>query len=370
MALNKANIPLSAQQIKNQVINDKINFNHWVQRGFVWKVDKKSALIESMIIGYPIPPVFAKRNEDKQMIILDGKQRLSTIASYLNDEFKLSTLNPVTFIDEEENKEVTMDITGKSFSELPLGLQNHLKTVSLSMIYFDNLTAEEEREVFKRLNQGMALSTKSRLLASCTDIESMLGIGSHKLFDEMLSDKAKENKNQVALIMKCWVMLFDEVGYATFESKDFNPLIENTKITDEEKEVMVKVFDMIADVHEILLGQKEKKVAKKLYTETHMVSLMPFFKEAIEEEVNVEVMADWIVSFYDTDNKTASVSEEYNDACSNGSAKNSNIVARHEALAGSFNKFIEENDNKDKEDFVDEATEEAIIEELSEIETE
>ena len=61
MSLEKSNITWSARQLKGMVMNGKINFNHIVQRSFVWEKSRKSGLIESMIIGYPIPPVFAKR---------------------------------------------------------------------------------------------------------------------------------------------------------------------------------------------------------------------------------------------------------------------------------------------------------------------
>ena len=64
MSLEKASISWSAKQLKNMIANGKIDFNHIIQRSYVWERKRKSALIESMIIGYPIPPVFAKRFDD------------------------------------------------------------------------------------------------------------------------------------------------------------------------------------------------------------------------------------------------------------------------------------------------------------------
>lgn len=95
MSLEKASIVWNAKQLKGMVINGKINFDHIVQRSYVWERSRKSALIESMILGYPIPPVFAKRlvgdnskRGDNVYYIMDGKQRLSTVKEYLNDEFE------------------------------------------------------------------------------------------------------------------------------------------------------------------------------------------------------------------------------------------------------------------------------------------
>ena len=270
MSLEKSNISWSAKQLKGMVISGKINFNHIVQRSYVWERSRKSALIESMAIGYPVPAVYAKRMDDsanKTYYIMDGKQRLSTIKEFLNNEFALTELPTICYIDGNTGEECECNISGMKFNELPESLQDHLNSVMFQVIYFDNLNKEEERELFKRLNAGKPLSTKSRLLASCKDIEGMLDIGSHAMFNEMLSDKARNNKNQVALVMKSWCMLNKDINTLSFESNVFNVILEETEISEFEKSEMIKVFDMIVDVHNILLNNKYKKVAKKLYTE-------------------------------------------------------------------------------------------------------
>ena len=44
----------------------------------VWEGKRKSELIESMILGYPIPPLYAKKMlNDGVYYIMDGKQRIS-----------------------------------------------------------------------------------------------------------------------------------------------------------------------------------------------------------------------------------------------------------------------------------------------------
>lgn len=343
MSLEKSSISWSAKQLKNMIANGKIDFDHIIQRSYVWERKRKSALIESMILGYPIPPVFAKRVDDGTgkrggniYSIMDGKQRLSTVAQYLNDEFALTELPPVTYMDEGLNTECETDISGMKYSELPEAIQDQLSSTIFSVTYFDNLTKDEERELFKRLNAGKPLSTKSRLLASCSDIEGLLDVGSHELFDDMLTDKAKDNKNQVTLVMKAWCMMNMPVEEVSFEGKDFNPLFETTSISDVERLKLDKVFGMIHDTHFTLVENKEKAVAKKLYTETHMISLVPFFEKALEVGIEVNTMADWLIDFFGSHN------EQYDIAAGNGSAKNSNIVVRNTVLAESFEQFFSE----------------------------
>ena len=346
MTLQKANINWSAKQISSMVKNGKINFEHISQRSLVWERARKSNLIESLILSYPIPQVYARRivgKENKKgdsiYFVLDGKQRLSTIKEFLNDEFALTQLQPVTYFDDELNEEVTLDISNKKFSDLPDGLKDLLNTVTFNIVYFDNLTKEEEKIMFRKLNNGKPLSTKSRTLASAKDIETLLDIGSHELFNQMLSAKARSNKNQAVIVAKVSTMLNKQVEDISFASKDFNPTIETMEISNEEKLELSMVFDYILNVHEELKENHEKDVAKKLFTETHMVSLVPFIKRSMENNISVSMFADFLINFFKTENDTE-VYAEYMEACSNAIARNASIVARNNAFGKSYENFF------------------------------
>ena len=351
MALQKASIVWSAKQISSMVKNEKINFEHISQRSFCWERARKSNLIESMILSYPIPQVFAKRlvgEENKKgnsiYFVLDGKQRLSTVKEFLNDEFALTKLQPITYFDDELNKEVTLDISNKKFSELPDGLKDLLNTVTFSIVYFDNLTKEEEKIMFRKLNNGKALSTKSRTLASAKDIETLLDIGSHELFQKMLSDKARANKNQAVIVAKTLTMLNKQVEDISFASKDFNPEIESMEISDGEKLKLSSVFDYIVNVHDELKDNHEKDVAKKVYTETHMISLIPFINTALENNITESMFSEWLISFFKTENDSETYAA-YIEACNGGVARNASVIARHEALRKSYNEFFKTEEN-------------------------
>lgn len=353
MSLEKASIVWSAKQLSGMVKNGKINFDHIIQRSYCWERTRKSALIESMILGYPIPAVFAKRMDDgtgkrggNVYYIMDGKQRLSTVKEFLNDEFALSKLQPITYFDNEEDKEIEVDISNMKFSELPDGLKDYLNTVTFSVTYFDNLNKDEERELFKRLNAGKPLSAKNKTLASAKNIEELLDIGNHKLFDNMLSDKAKQNKNQAVIVVKAWTMLNSEIEDISFASKDFNPMIEEVEITDGEKLDLIRVFNYIVGVHEELIGNQEKDVAKKLYTETHLVSLIPYIKAAMENGINEAMFGEWMTNFFKVENNS-DVYSQYMEACSQGVARNPSIAARHNALGKSYMEYFKTEDSKD-----------------------
>ena len=243
LKIEGSSITWTCKQIVKMIDKETISFKNVVQRSFVWERNRMSELIWSIIMGYPIPPVYAERGEsvnDKVKIydVMDGQQRNTTIYKYLKDEFALTELKPIPYLD-ENGVECTVDISGKKFSELEEELQDIIRDATITVKYYDNLEQSQKAEMFRRLNNGKPLSTKSRTLASAKNIGSLLNIGSHKLFEEMLTEKSRANKNQAVIVVKAWTMLNREVEDISFASKDFNPMIEEVEITTEEKAELV-----------------------------------------------------------------------------------------------------------------------------------
>lgn len=346
LKIEGSSITWTCKQIVKMMDKETISFKNIVQRSFVWERHRMSELIWSIIMGYPIPPIYAERGEsenDKVKIydVMDGQQRNTTIYKYLKDEFALTELKPIPYLDENGN-ECTVDISGRKFSELDEELQDIIKDATITVKYFDNLEQYQKAEMFRRLNNGKPLSTKSRTLASARNIGSLLDIGSHRLFEEMLTEKSRANKNHAVIVVKAWAMLNREVDDVSFASKDFNPMIEEVEISNEEKQELVNVFDFIVGIHDELIENHEKDVAKKLYTETHLVSLIPYMKQSIDNGINEAMMAEWLINFFKTENDT-DVYAQYMEASSGGVARNASIVARNEALGKSYSEFFKEN---------------------------
>lgn len=351
LKIEGSSITWTCKQIVKMIDKDTISFKNVVQRSFVWEKHRMSELIWSIIMGYPIPPIYAERGEsvnDKVKIydVMDGQQRNTTIYKYLKDEFALTQLKPIPYLDENGN-ECTVDISGKKFSELEEELQDIIKDATITVKYYDNLDQAQKAEMFRRLNNGKPLSTKSRTLASARNIGSLLNIGSHKLFEEMLTEKSKANKNQAVIVVKVWTMLNRDVEDISFASKDFNPMIEEVEITDGEKLDLIRTFNFIVSIHNELIEDKEKDVAKKLYTETHLVSLIPYIKEAMDNGISEAMFAEWLISFFKTENDS-DVYTRYMEACSGGVARNASVVARHEALGESYKEFFKTEEKSEK----------------------
>ncbi len=75
-----------------------LELNAWFQRGEVWKDDMRVRLIETILLGYALNPIWVIIKKDKdEELVLDGKQRLTTICDFMNNEFVLTDIIPILF---------------------------------------------------------------------------------------------------------------------------------------------------------------------------------------------------------------------------------------------------------------------------------
>ncbi|MCK4029471.1 GmrSD restriction endonuclease domain-containing protein [Streptococcus iners] len=165
----------------------------YYQRNIVWQNSKKSKLIESFIINIPIPPIFLFEYDYGKYEIMDGKQRISTIISFLDDEFALESLE---FFPEYE---------GMNFSNLPAKIQDMItrRYISATILLSESTKNEFEKEnmrrlVFERLNTGgLALNKQEVRNALYTGKFNDLinRLAENNIFKELWSPAKKDEYN-------------------------------------------------------------------------------------------------------------------------------------------------------------------------------
>ena len=341
MSFVNSNITWPVRQVVSMYDKGKIDLHHPIQRGDVWENWRRELLVDSLFIEFPVPTIYAKRGLDEKgqqvYIIMEGVQRIRTFEKLLHDKLPVTVSDTaIPYLESEIDEEIDYhEIKGKKFSELPLSLQELLKTTMISFKYFENLTPAEEVTLFNRLNMGKPLSSKSKFIAAIKDLDGIFEIGTHPIFEDMLTPRALDSKNQIMIVAKVWCMLYMNLEDVSFELKHMSALFAEKIISDDERDVLNRVFDLIQATHKVLTDSKEKATAKKLYTETHMVSLTPMFKEAIDRGITDEDMANWLMEFFDVKNT------EYEEATS-GSAKNAKIMTRDRVLRESFDGFFKD----------------------------
>ena len=58
-----------------------------LQRNYVWEINRASKLIESLILGLPVPPIFLYEAARNEFLIIDGQQRLFSIFYFIKQRF-------------------------------------------------------------------------------------------------------------------------------------------------------------------------------------------------------------------------------------------------------------------------------------------
>jgi len=129
------------------------------QRKYVWDIRRASKLIESFAIGLPVPQVFFYENTDGQLEVIDGQQRITSIAFFFSGYFGPPSASGNQKLFRLSGLEQRKDLEGKTFSELDDRTRRKLKNTSLRGVTVKQLTPKEEQpesvyHIFERLNTG------------------------------------------------------------------------------------------------------------------------------------------------------------------------------------------------------------------------
>lgn len=191
------------------------------QRNYVWDIKKASRLIESIMLGLPIPELFfyTHGDEDGTYKIIDGQQRVLTIYFFLIGKFPRSNLARIMLRDElvradalkthlsdvHAYKEFKLDLeesnplNGKSFADLDedlkvkFKLRRYLHTVVIRQNSSD-VNNQAMFQIFSRLNTGGTILTNQEIRASlyyCPFYELLLELNELEAWRKLICKPVK-----------------------------------------------------------------------------------------------------------------------------------------------------------------------------------
>jgi len=82
----------SLHQIYDMIKREDINLTPDFQRNLVWDNQRKSRLIESILMRIPLPMFYFAQDDEGRISVVDGLQRLSTIRDFMDNKFQLRKL--------------------------------------------------------------------------------------------------------------------------------------------------------------------------------------------------------------------------------------------------------------------------------------
>ncbi|KAG5635815.1 hypothetical protein H0H81_010045 [Sphagnurus paluster] len=185
----------TAQALYDAMHSDDIKLDPEYQRDVVWPDAKMVGLIDSVFRNFYIPPViFAVVSFDdgtEKKICIDGKQRLTSIQRFMDG--LIPHKDPVT------NEKLWYTDTGGGASKtrrklLPEKYRRLFAMKQIVCVEYQDLTDSDEREIFQRVQLGMALTPAEKLQVTNTPRASFV----RQLVNHFLSPSASSSSTDGA----------------------------------------------------------------------------------------------------------------------------------------------------------------------------
>lgn len=208
----------SVYELLRQVNCNRIILAPSFQRNDVWGIKQKSELIESIILGIPLPLIYLFEDENGYRQVIDGKQRITALKTFFGDELKLKNLTVLT------------ELNNKTFSELSGMQQGMLEDHQLLCYILKPPTPERIKfDIYDRVNRGGTQLNKQEIrfaLYQGQSTDALARVANSDAFTKATGSaiNSQRMKDQYA-ILKCWSFYFSEPSQY---KGDVDQLLSNT----------------------------------------------------------------------------------------------------------------------------------------------
>lgn len=331
--IERSTVKWTVREYMEKIEDGLIDFDIDIQRGYVWKNnEQKSLLIQSLILDDFIPPFYFNRIDGKYEGV-DSKQRTYTIKKFINDEFALTGVELIEIIN-DENEEEEIDINNFKFSELPECIRNAILNYNLSIEFLIEANQDAMSRNFFNLNNGTKLNAATINRVKAKSKDAIVRLSKHKLFTECLSKVALEGHVNDDLVVKAHAVLHH--NESSMNATWVRKYMKDVEITEADEKELNEIFNNICEIHSLI---EDKKIAKRIYTRTHLISIVPVILKGMVAKLSVEQMMEWFVSFF-SGRRSATISHTYNSAAGSGSGKRDAVRKRLTAIDEHWNEYF------------------------------
>ena len=128
------------------------------QRRFVWTIQQSSQLIESFLLGLPVPQIFFYIDENHKNLVIDGQQRILSIIYFLSGYFAEESRTGKRQVFRLQGLSDNSPYTKKRFEDLNQADKRKLEGSVLRVVNIRQLTPKQDHSsiyhIFERLNTG------------------------------------------------------------------------------------------------------------------------------------------------------------------------------------------------------------------------
>lgn len=202
---------VETSNLKNSTImllyseRDRIQLDPEYQRfGSVWTKEKKQLLIDSILNDYDIPKIYFHKIDNSEVsdarydyAVIDGRQRLETIWSFMDGEFMLSN-------DFDYQKDSSINLAGLSYGDLAERyprIRIKFDSFVLPVVAVETADLDLIEDMFSRLNEAVPLNAaEKRNAIGGTMVEAIREVALHRFFANrvVFSNKRAQHREVAA----------------------------------------------------------------------------------------------------------------------------------------------------------------------------
>jgi hypothetical protein len=180
------------------------------QRHFVWNIRQASLLVESFLLGLPVPPLFLYVTDQNKSEVIDGQQRLLSMMYFLEGYFGLPDKAGRRQIFRLSGLSEKSPFRGKTFSTLEEKYQRKIRSSVLRAINVKQLSPKKDNtsvfHIFERLNTG-GTSLKPQEIRNAVFrgdiVERLREINNNKTWQTILGLKSPDKfQRDVELVLR------------------------------------------------------------------------------------------------------------------------------------------------------------------------
>ncbi|MBX9599131.1 MAG: DUF262 domain-containing protein [Burkholderiales bacterium] len=232
------------------------------REGNIWDTKRKSELIESILMGMPLPVFYFFSDVNGVWQVVDGRQRLTTLFDFLENKFALA-----------KDLNILKEICGKKFEELPPFQQGIIEDYSLHINLIKPPTPDRVKfDVFDRVNRGgISLNNQEMRNAiyqgKATELLNELAKNQDFLTvtEKSVSDKRMKDKYIILRFIAFYLLKSESYKNILLDERN-NPIEYRSDIDD----LLGKIMQFINRADESLISELKEVFNQTMHNVLHV----------------------------------------------------------------------------------------------------
>lgn len=330
--------------------NGDIYVDNSFQRRYVWEEKHQAALIETILLGYDIPPIYLWEQEPGEdgsikLSVVDGQQRLGAVKAFVDGAFVLK---------KKYLTETNADWVNKSFDELSKENKDQIWKYKLKTREIDSsVSLDEIKTLFLRLNiTNKVLNPQELRNAKYSGefVNLAIQLADLSFWKKYNIFSNNEIRRMIDVETVSNLLAFLRLGFKVqLGQKTLNKLYDmfNNDYTEkkEDQEIFEALIGLIDELFELCKN-------KEIHKTTHIYTLFVIYYKLIYDKFNGYERKEYheaIKSFYELycfkseDNEHV---EEYRKAAKEGVKNQKNRDSRYNELKTYVDEFMKKNHDK------------------------